>query len=61
MRIRQPASTAEAAAPCVTCNQEVTQMPFLFLFFFLPPTSPSEAARNVCGLAAAASAGRSAR
>lgn len=58
-RIRQPASAAEVAALCVPCNQEVTEMGLPCLR--LPPTSPSEAARNVCGLVAAAPAGRSMR
>lgn len=49
--LRQPASTA---APCVPCNQEVTKMGLPCLR--LPPTDPSQAARNMCGLAAAASA-----
>lgn len=58
-RLCRPTSAAEATALRVPCNQEVTEMGLPCLR--LPPTSPSEAARNVCGLAAAASAGRSGR
>lgn len=55
---REPQKPLQAGvgSMCATCNQEVKEMKprFFSLFFFflllrLPPTSPSEAARNVCG------------